>query len=74
MAKKKILLVDDSGTALMMEKMVLSKRYGITGGKSLTLREIASTMGLSKERVRQIECRAKKRMRAILVGTNGKNT
>ena len=25
MAKKKILLVDDSGTALMMEKMVLSK-------------------------------------------------
>lgn len=55
------------------EKMVLSKRFGITGGKSLTLREIASTMGLSKERVRQIECRAKKRMRAILVGTNGKN-
>ena len=37
---------------------VICKRYGLFGSNKLTLREIASDMGISHERVRQLEEKA----------------
>jgi RNA polymerase primary sigma factor len=47
------------------EKVVISYRFGIAGGPSLTLKEIGEIMSISRERVRQIECQAKTRLRKI---------
>jgi RNA polymerase sigma factor (sigma-70 family) len=47
------------------EKTVLFHRFGIAGGPSLTLKEIGEIMSISRERVRQIECQAKNRLRKI---------
>jgi len=48
------------------ERVVISHRFGIVGGGSLTLKEIGEMMSISRERVRQIECQAKTRLRKIL--------
>ena len=45
------------------EKRVLSLRYGLDGTKPLTLDEISRVIGLTCERVRQIEARALKLLR-----------
>ena len=47
------------------ERQVVCHRFGITGGGSLTLKEVGKIMRISRERVRQIECQAKLRMRKI---------
>jgi RNA polymerase primary sigma factor len=47
------------------EKTVIFHRFGIAGGPSLTLKEIGEIMKISRERVRQIECQAKSRLRKI---------
>jgi len=47
------------------ERMVISHRFGIAGGAALTLKEIGEIMCISRERVRQIECQAKNRLRKI---------
>jgi RNA polymerase sigma factor (sigma-70 family) len=47
------------------EKAVIAYRFGIAGGTSLTLKEIGVLMNISRERVRQIECQAKNRLRKI---------
>jgi RNA polymerase sigma factor (sigma-70 family) len=47
------------------EKVVIYHRFGISGGPSLTLKEIGEMMSVSRERVRQIECQAKNRLRKI---------
>jgi RNA polymerase primary sigma factor len=45
------------------EVRVLKLRYGLMGGRTHTLSEIGEKMGISRERVRQIEVQAKKRLR-----------
>ena len=43
-------------------KQVIEMRYGINGGKSETLQKIADSLGVSRERVRQIEKRALRKL------------
>lgn len=49
------------------ERMVLRARYGLDDGEEQTLRDIAGQLGLSAERVRQIEQRALGKLRAAVV-------
>ena len=48
---------------LPREKYVLMKRYGFVDGKQCTLDEIGSTFGLTRERIRQIENKALKKVK-----------
>ena len=48
------------------ERDVLMHRYGLSGQKPPTLSELGRTLGLSKERVRQIEACGKQRIRRFI--------
>ena len=45
------------------EKTVVTKRFGVGGGREQTLAEIGKSLNLSRERVRQIERQALRKMR-----------
>jgi len=45
------------------EREVIRMRFGLDGDDPRTLQEIGETMGLSRERIRQIESRAKEKLR-----------
>jgi RNA polymerase primary sigma factor len=45
------------------EKTILRLRYGVLQDDELTLRDIGEILGLSRERVRQIESRAEAKCR-----------
>jgi RNA polymerase sigma factor (sigma-70 family) len=47
------------------QRTVISFRFGLNGRETLTLQETGNRMGLSRERVRQIECQAKDKMRRV---------
>jgi RNA polymerase primary sigma factor len=47
------------------ERKVISHRFGIQMRRPLTLKEIGEMMSISRERVRQIECQAKTRLRKL---------
>jgi RNA polymerase primary sigma factor len=37
------------------ERIVIDARYGLTGGKPRTLAAIGTTLGVSRERIRQLQ-------------------
>jgi RNA polymerase primary sigma factor len=45
------------------ERDVMRLRFGLTGGEALTLQQVGDRLKLSRERVRQIEARAKEKLR-----------
>ena len=47
------------------ERLVLGLRYGLNGDEPRTLQEIGKRMGVTRERVRQIESRAKEKLRRM---------
>jgi RNA polymerase primary sigma factor len=49
------------------ERHIIQNRFGILGGHERTLDEIAVGLNLSRERVRQLEHIAKKKLRRFLV-------
>ena len=51
------------------ERTVILHRFGIADGPALTLQELGKMMNLSRERVRQIECKAVKRLRRLFMFT-----
>ena len=48
------------------EQTVIINRFGLEGGRVFTLKEIGEKIGVSRERVRQIESQAKKRLRKLI--------
>jgi RNA polymerase nonessential primary-like sigma factor len=48
------------------ERHIIRNRFGLMGGKELTLEEIGKTLDLSRERVRQLEREAKEKLKATL--------
>ena len=49
------------------EKKILTLRFGLKDGVPHTLRDTAKHFGITRERVRQIECAAMKKMREFMV-------
>ncbi len=45
------------------ERFIIINRFGLGGRKTKTLEELGKTLGFSKERIRQIECEALKKLR-----------
>jgi RNA polymerase sigma factor (sigma-70 family) len=48
------------------ERYILTEHYGLAGTGTRTMADIGKTMGLSRERVRQIECAALRRLRTTI--------
>jgi RNA polymerase primary sigma factor len=51
------------------ERQILASRFGLGGANELTLERIGHNLGISKERVRQIESRAQNKLREFAVST-----
>ena len=58
--RKALVILDDR------ERHIIRNRFGLLGGKELTLEEIGRTLDLSRERVRQLEREAKQKIRQTL--------
>ena len=48
------------------ERKILDMRFGLTDGNTHTLAEIAEKMGVSRERIRQVEAATLKKIRRLI--------
>jgi RNA polymerase sigma factor (sigma-70 family) len=64
-SESKVLVRTALDSLTEQEHAVITNRFGLAGGRSFTLKEIGQSMGLSRERIRQIEAQAKKKLRRI---------
>ena len=48
------------------ERKILDMRFGITDGETRTLADIAKKMGVSRERIRQVEAATLKKLRRLI--------
>jgi len=67
-ATEKMLSENISELLMMLpprEEQVLQLRYGLMDGRPYTLREVGDKMGVTRERIRQIETQALRRLRRI---------
>ena len=55
----------EGGTLKERDAVVLEMRYGLVDGSRRTLQEVGIELGLSRERVRQIEARAIRRLKRL---------
>jgi RNA polymerase primary sigma factor len=58
------------GALTSREQLILRLRYGLGGEEEHTLEQIGQSLGLSRERVRQLEARALKKLRETLPAQN----
>lgn len=62
-------MTDEMGKILKrltpMQRRVLRMRFGLNGRPPMTLRQAGAEIGLTRERIRQIECQAKQKMREL---------
>lgn len=61
--KKLVANMFDSGVLNDREKKVLSLRFGIGGQEAVSLGQVSDIIGVTPERVRQIEARAMRKLR-----------
>ena len=54
------------------ERDILARHFGLDGSPPLTLADIGDAIGLTRERVRQLELRALDRARRLLAGSRGR--
>lgn len=66
-SQNRALVREAVGRLTCQERTVLAHRFGLDDGPLLTLNEIGRILGLSRERVRQIETQGKKRLRRVLL-------
>ena len=51
------------GTLLPREQRILQLRFGLDDGRSRTLEEVGNVFGVTRERIRQIEAKAIRKLR-----------
>jgi RNA polymerase primary sigma factor len=51
----------------LRERNTIEMRYGLVDGKTYTLEEVGRQLGVTRERARQIEGQALRRLRAVSV-------
>ena len=49
------------------EQFILNARFGFDGGEVKTLSQIGEVLGLTRERVRQIEAKSLKKMKILVL-------
>ena len=52
------------------ERLIIHRRFGLDGASTQTLRQIAGELGISKERVRQLQLRAMDKLQDIALSMN----
>ena len=66
-------LIDHVNLLPAREKIIISRRFGLSDGIGQTLEEVADNFGITKERVRQIQLTAIRRLRNTMSETYQKN-